>query len=144
MICPYAVAMSVNWVHTTTGNTIQCKVLFHTLGALTLDANLLSLNYDKTEYVHLTPKGTFFHESITDYKNKFVSNSTNNKFLGINTEYALSWKAHIDQLIPKLCMTCYAIRTVKPFMSQENLKSVYYSHFHSCYLWNNVLGKFFT
>jgi hypothetical protein len=47
------------------------------------------------------------------------------------TEIMLSWKAHIDQLIPKLCTACYAIRTVKPFMCKENLKSVYYSYFHS-------------
>jgi hypothetical protein len=26
------------------------------------DANLLSLNYDKTQYVHFTPKGTFFQD----------------------------------------------------------------------------------
>jgi hypothetical protein len=28
-------------------------------------------------------------------------------------------------------MECYSTRTVKPFTCQENLKSVYYSHFHS-------------
>jgi hypothetical protein len=95
------------------------------------DANLLSLNYDKTQYVHFTPKGTFFQDSIIGYNNKFISVSTNTKFLGMITENMLSWKAHIDQLIPKLCSACYTIRTVKPFMCQENLKSVYYSYFHS-------------
>ena len=95
------------------------------------DANLSSLNYDKAQYVHFTIKGTFFHDSIIGYNNKFISVSTNTKFLGMIIENTLSWKAHIDQLIPKLCTACYAIRTVKPFMCQENLKSVYYSYFHS-------------
>jgi hypothetical protein len=94
-------------------------------------ANLLSLNYDKTQYVPVTTKGTFFHDSIIGYNNKFISISTITMFLGMIIENMLSWKAHIDQLIPKLCTACYAIRTVKPFMCQENLKSVYYSYFHS-------------
>jgi hypothetical protein len=51
--------------------------------------------------------------------------------LGMITENTLFWKAHIDKLIPKLCTACYAIRTVKPFMCQVNLKSVYYSYCHS-------------
>jgi hypothetical protein len=93
--------------------------------------NLLSLNYDKTQYVHFAPKGTFFHDLTIGYNNKFISNSTNTKFLGIIIENTLSWKAHTDQLIPKLCMACYAIRTVKPLMCQENLRSIYYSYFHS-------------
>jgi len=31
----------------------------------------------------------------------------------------------------ELCMACYSVRTIKPFMCQENLKSVYCSYFHS-------------
>jgi hypothetical protein len=77
-------------------------------------ANLLSLSYDKTHYVHFTPNGAFFHDSIIGYNNKFISISTNTKFLGIITENILYWKAHIEQLIPELCMACYAVRTVKP------------------------------
>jgi hypothetical protein len=85
----------------------------------------------ETQYVHFAPKGTCFHDLTIGYNNKFISNSTNTKLLGIIIENMLSWKAHIDQLIPKLCMACYAIRTVKPFMCQENLRSIYYSYFHS-------------
>jgi hypothetical protein len=105
------------------------------------DTNFLSLNYDRTQSVHFAPKGTFFHDLTIGYNNKFISNSTNAMFLGIIIENMLSWKAHIDQLIPKLCMACYAIRMVKPFMCQ-NLRSIYYSYFHSLIscgiiLWGN-------
>jgi hypothetical protein len=51
----------------------------------------------------------------------------------------LSSKAHTDQLITKLCTACYAIRTVNPFMCQENLKSVYYSYFHSLITYGVIL-----
>jgi hypothetical protein len=43
----------------------------------------------------------------------------------------LHWKAHIDHLLPQLCMACYSNRTIKHFMCQENLKSIYHSYFHS-------------
>jgi len=51
--------------------------------------------------------------------------------LGLSTESTLSWTDHIDYLLPKLCMACYTTRTIKPFMCQENLKSIYYSYLHS-------------
>ena len=53
------------------------------------------------------------------------------KFLGVIIENTLSWKAHIDQLLPKLCMTCYSVRTIKPFMCPENLKPTYCTYFYS-------------
>jgi hypothetical protein len=74
----------------------------------------LNLNYDKTQYIHFTPKGTFFHDLIIGYNNQFISISTITKFFGIIIANTLSWKAQSDQLLPKLCMACYAIMTVKP------------------------------
>jgi hypothetical protein len=44
---------------------------------------------------------------------------------------SLSWKNHIDSLIPKLISACYAIRAIKPFVNQETLLMVYYAYFHS-------------
>jgi hypothetical protein len=43
----------------------------------------------------------------------------------------LSWKAHIDNLLPKLCIACYSVRTIKPSMCQKSQNSIYYSYFHS-------------
>jgi hypothetical protein len=33
--------------------------------------------------------------------------------------------------VPKLSKACYVLRCIKPFMSQDALKSIYYSFFHS-------------
>jgi hypothetical protein len=49
----------------------------------------------------------------------------------VNNDSTLSWKIHIEQIIPKLSSACYAMRSVKPFMLQETLKMVYYAYFHS-------------
>jgi hypothetical protein len=65
------------------------------------------------------------------YNNNFISNSTSTKFLGVIVENTSSWKAHIDHLLPKLCMACYSVRTIKPSMCKKNLNSIYYSCFHS-------------
>jgi len=55
----------------------------------------------------------------------------NTKFLGITLDNTLTWKTHIDTIIPKLSFTCFAIEAVRPFLFQESLKRVYYSCFHS-------------
>jgi hypothetical protein len=36
-----------------------------------------------------------------------------------------------EQIIPKLSAAYYAMRSIKPFMSQETLKMVYYAYFYS-------------
>ena len=55
------------------------------------------------------------------YNNNFISNSTSTKFLAVIIENTLSWKAHIDHLLPKLYLACYGVRTIKSFLCQENL-----------------------
>jgi hypothetical protein len=70
------------------------------------------------------------HTNIA-YGNKKISDSCYTKFLGINIVNTLSWKRHVDQLLPKLNTACYAIRTVKPYMNQETLLIVCNAYFHS-------------
>jgi len=64
------------------------------------------------------------------YNNKLFASTSNTKFLGIVNENSFSWKAHVDQLIRKLCTACYAVRASKPFKSQDTGVLVYccYSH----------------
>jgi hypothetical protein len=52
-------------------------------------------------------------------------------FLGLNIKNTLSWKTHIDKILPKLSSACFAMWAVKPFMSPQMLKANYYSHFYS-------------
>jgi hypothetical protein len=68
-----------------------------------------------------------FIDIVIGYNNKHITSTSNTKFLGIVIEKSYSWKAHIDQLILKLCTTYYAIRLIKHFMSHDTLKLVCYS-----------------
>ena len=76
-------------------------------------------------------KNTSVNEISIGYNNTFISNTLNTKFLGLVITNSLSWKDHITQLIPKLSKACYVLRCIRPFMSQNALKSIYYYCFHS-------------
>jgi len=65
------------------------------------------------------------------YGNKKIANTCNTKFLGQTLNNTLSWKNHIDTIIPKLSSENFAIRAVKPSVSQDSLRTVYYSYIHS-------------
>jgi hypothetical protein len=64
------------------------------------------------------------------YGNKKVANVYNTKFLGLTLYNTLSWRTHIDTIISKLSSASFALRVVKPFLSQDSLKMVYF-YFHS-------------
>jgi len=57
------------------------------------------------------------------------------KFLGLNINNTLNWKSHIEIILPKLSSACFAMRSIKPLVSQQMLKAIYYSHFHMIILY---------
>ena len=63
--------------------------------------------------------------------NKLVPKTKIVKFLGLYVDSSVSWKTHIEQMMCKLNRACYAIRYVKHFMSQDILRTIYFSYFHS-------------
>jgi hypothetical protein len=97
------------------------------------NTNLLFLNLSKTEFIKFKTKHSYERDQEINIEcdNKKISNSYHMKFLGINIVNTLSWKSHIDQLLPKLSSACYAIRAIKPHVNQETFLMVYYAYFHS-------------
>jgi hypothetical protein len=64
------------------------------------------------------------------------------KNLGLIIKNDLSWKTHIEFIKSKLSSACYAVRSVKPFLTINTLKMIYYSYFDSVMtygllLWGN-------
>jgi len=51
--------------------------------------------------------------------------------LGLAINDSLTWNTHIDGILPKLSSACFAICLVKPYVSQQTLKAIYYAHFHA-------------
>jgi hypothetical protein len=51
--------------------------------------------------------------------------------LGLYIHDLINWSCHIEYIIPKLSSACYIMRSIKPFMSPNTFKTVYYSYFNS-------------
>jgi hypothetical protein len=95
------------------------------------NTNLLSLNFNKTHYLQFKTTNSSTIEIDISYNNKHIVNNLNSQFLGITVDSSLSWKNHIDGLMVKLSNACYAIRSLRPFVSQESLRMIYFSYFHA-------------
>jgi hypothetical protein len=95
------------------------------------DSNLLSLNFDKTKFVHFKMRNTPVLNTNISYKSNSVISVNNTKFLGLTVETNLSWKTHVDRLLLKLSTVCYVLRTLKSYMSRDVLIMIYYAYFHS-------------
>jgi len=65
------------------------------------------------------------------FVNRKTATAQSLKFLGLCIHTTLTWKHHIGELTPRMNKACYAIRLIKPFMSQDVLRSTYFSYAHS-------------
>jgi hypothetical protein len=74
------------------------------------ETNLLSLNYNKTRFIYFVSKTKSDLNLDVNYGNNYIINTQNTKFLGLVIDNTMSWKPHIDFLLPKLSSACYAIR----------------------------------
>jgi hypothetical protein len=92
---------------------------------------LLSLNYNKTQFIYFVSKSNLDLNLGINFENNYIVGTQNTTFLGLVIDNTLSWKTHIDSLLPKLSSACYAIRSLKSFMSLENLRMVCFSYVHS-------------
>jgi hypothetical protein len=93
--------------------------------------NSLSLNISKTYFIQFLSKSSNYLDININDENNCISKVNDTKFWGLYVNNTLSWKLHIDKILPKLCSACFAMRSVKPFVSQQTLLMIYYSYFHS-------------
>ena len=109
--------------------------------------NSLSLNTDKTHLLQFHTKIDQIKDLQVHYENKQITTVRTIKFLGLIIDSTLSWKQHIDSIIPKLNKACFAIRLVKPYTTydirnfENNLFFLFSLSFN---LWNNILGQLST
>ena len=95
-------------------------------------ANLLSLNFDKTYFIQFTNKSTRTSDIQIMYEDKNIHTGIETKFLGLFiSNNNVSWKTHIEGIKSKLSSACYAMRSVKPYVSKNTLKMIFYSYFQS-------------
>jgi hypothetical protein len=93
-------------------------------------ANKLVLNLEKTNIMKFVTKNFLLCALTIGYKDKYIE-VVNTKFLGIHLDNHQNWKDHIDQIIPKLSASCYAVRQMYHFVNQNTLRSIYFAYFRS-------------
>jgi len=104
-------------------------------------ANSLTLNLKKkTNFVLFFVKHSQKTLKSIDYEENHILNTNSTSFLGLILDDALSWKPHINQLCSKLRSVCYILRTLTPFLTQQNMKIIYFSCFHSVMTYGIILG----
>ena len=93
--------------------------------------NSLSINVELTHYIQFKTKNkpTFDVNIVCD--NNLTTLVSNIKFLGIYLQDSINWSYHIEYIIPNLGSACYIMRSIKPTMPINTLKTVYYSYFNA-------------
>ena len=104
------------------------------------NANLISLNWEKTHFIHFTTKNNSFSNIDIIYKDKKLTTVDTIKFLVLNLDNSLSWKKHIEAIVPKLSAATFSMRVVQPFLYLDSLKLLYSSHFHSMLSYGIIFG----
>ena len=93
--------------------------------------NQLNLNLTKTYFLEFRPSNQPIDNKHIHYNDKYVSNVTQIKFLGLTLDDKLSWNQHIDRIISKLSSVTYALKQVKYSLMIDALKLIYYAQVHS-------------
>ena len=92
-------------------------------------ANKLTLNIDKSHYLHFGSKPT---NPINIELNGIPLSEPNSlKFLGVFINNKLDWNCHINNLINKLKCNFHLLRQGKNLMDIHTLKLIYHAHLES-------------
>jgi hypothetical protein len=94
-------------------------------------ANKLVPNLEKTNIMKFVMNNSPHCALNIGYKDKYIEETVNSKFLGLHLDNHLNWKDHIDQMIPKLSGACYAVRSMFHISNINIPKSIYFAYFHS-------------
>jgi hypothetical protein len=81
--------------------SVQCQTVLSGMNKW-FSANRLALNLDKTNVMKFTTNNALKYVLNIGCNGKYIEESVNTKFLGMQIDSHLSWSNHIDKLIPKL------------------------------------------
>ena len=93
-----------------------------------LNANRMSLNVEKTNFMIFHPKGKKIHykENIKILGSN-ISEVTSTKFLGVIMDSNLTWKLHIDYVCSKISKNIGIIKKARRVFDKDTLLTLYYS-----------------
>jgi hypothetical protein len=93
---------------------------------------MLTIEHLGQEYEQINWTGSDYEIHMQElFSNRKIVITQSLKFLGFIIDTFFSWKYHIGELTSRLNNACYAIRSIKPFMSLGVLRSTYFLYVHS-------------
>lgn len=95
------------------------------------NVNGLQLNADKSQFINFSIN----NRNCLQYDSSYLSHDLNVvsscKFLGLIIDSCLTWRQHIDQLLPKLSQAFFALLTLSHTVDNKILKQVYFAYVQS-------------
>jgi len=85
----------------------------------------------KTYFLQFSPKTDYKINMQVSFGDRKIATARSLKFLGLTIDTTLTWKHHNSELTTRLNKACFAIRSIKPFMSLDILRSTCFSYAHS-------------
>jgi len=107
-----------------------CKSIEHKYTFTLIHPSILPTNFLRNAYTRTS------HIALQSYNSRILSISwlcVSAKILVVQCSFinkTPSWKTHIECIKSKLSIACYAMHSVKPYVSLNTLKMIYYSYFH--------------
>jgi len=89
------------------------------------------LNYYKTYFLQFLAKTDNKINMQVSFGNRKIATALSLKFWGLTIDTTLTWKHRIGELTSRMNKACYTIRSIKPFISLDVLRSTYFSYAHS-------------
>jgi hypothetical protein len=65
------------------------------------------------------------------YTKKIIIGINNKTILGLELGKNISWKNHIQKILPRLSSACYLARRMYPRCKSNTLKMIYFVYFHA-------------
>ena len=97
-----------------------------------LNANKISLNVQKTELVIFKQKRKILdHEIKIKLNRKRLYPTPSVKYLGVKIDENLNWHHHINDLAAKLNRANALLFTIRNYVNQKELRSIYFAIFDS-------------
>ena len=93
--------------------------------------NLLTMNHTKSQYLEFKTKYYCNVNAEITYDQKCTTKASEMIFLGVIIHDTLSWKQHIDQLVNKMSVACYAVQNIISLVSPDTLRIIYFAYIHS-------------
>ena len=92
-----------------------------------LDVNKLSLNVNKTHYIIFTSRNVTISDIDIRVRDVFIDRVACTKFLGVQIDEKLNWKAHINYINKKLSKSTGILLKARKYLPAFCLKSLYYT-----------------